>query len=88
MWKWEEQRRERGAAAEAWVEDVVAQLVPAGTVSRQGRAPLDYWLEQHRPEPAGKPKGRTAADRRWNRLPALHQRPTEPGPFRAPSCLM
>ncbi|MET7936897.1 hypothetical protein [Streptomyces sp. NPDC005322] len=88
MWKWEEQRRERGAAAEAWVEDVVAQLVPAGTVSRQGRAPLDYWLEQHRPEPVGKPKGRTAADRRWNRLPALHQRPTEPGPFRAPSCLM
>lgn len=88
MWKWEERRRKRGAAAEAWVEDVVAQLVPAGTLSRQERAPLDYWLEQHRPEPAGKPKGRTAADRRWNRLPALHQRPTEPGPFRAPSCLM
>ncbi|MFI7142898.1 TniQ family protein [Streptomyces massasporeus] len=88
MWKWEERRRKRGAAAEAWVEDVVAQLVPAGTLSRQERAPLDHWLEQHRPEPAGKPKGRTAADRRWNRLPALHQRPTEPGPFRAPSCLM
>ncbi|WP_069874819.1 TniQ family protein [Streptomyces malaysiensis] len=88
MWKWEERRRKRGAVAEAWVEDVVAQLVPAGALSRQERTPLDYWLEQHRAEPTGKPKGRTGAERRWNRLPALHRRPTEPGPFRASSCLM
>ncbi len=88
MWTWEERRRKRGASPAAWVEDVVAELVPAGTLTRQERAPLDYWLEQHQAEAPGKPSGRTAADRRWSRLPELHRRPTEPGPFRAPSCLM
>ncbi|MGW5336238.1 TniQ family protein [Streptomyces bauhiniae] len=88
MWTWEERRRRRGASPAAWVETIVAELAPAGTLTRQERAPLDYWLEQHRAEAPGKPSGRTAADRRWGRLPALHQRSTEPGLFRAPSCLM
>ncbi|MFH8986353.1 TniQ family protein [Streptomyces varsoviensis] len=89
MWKWEERRRRPGASPERWL-DSVAQLAPAGTLTRRERAPLTYWLEQHRPEPPGKPTGRGAAERRWNRLPALHHRPRpeEHGPLRAPSCLM
>ncbi|MFF5688869.1 hypothetical protein ACFY73_29980 [Streptomyces albidoflavus] len=88
MWAWEEKRRRPGASAEEWVEGLGRQLAPTGVISRRERAPLTYWLEQHRTEPANKPVGRTTADRRWNRLPDLHQRPTESGLLRAPSCLM
>ncbi|MFI5867714.1 TniQ family protein [Streptomyces sp. NPDC051546] len=89
MWKWEERRRRPGASFEGWVESV-ERLSPAGALAKRERVPLKYWLEQHRPESPGKPKGPTAVERRWNRLPDLHQRqpPTDHGPFRTPSCLM
>ncbi|WP_189971749.1 TniQ family protein [Streptomyces violascens] len=87
MWTWEERRRRRGVSAEAWIEDV-ERIAPAGIIPRRERAPLRYWLEQHRPEAAARPVGRTTPERRWNRLPALHRPPAEPGLLRAPSCLM
>ncbi|MDJ0345516.1 TniQ family protein [Streptomyces sp. H10-C2] len=89
MWTWEERRARPGASAERWL-DSAAKLSPAGTLTPRERAPLTYWLEQHRPVPAGKPAGRSVAERRWNRLPALHHRPRpeEHGPLRAPTCLM
>ncbi|MFE4496056.1 hypothetical protein ACFRKD_26745 [Streptomyces niveus] len=87
MWAWEEKRRRPGASAEAWVESVGRQLAPTGVISRRERRPLTYWLEQHRPEPAKRSAGRTTADRRWSRLPELHQQRDEPGLLRARSCL-
>ncbi|MGW2599552.1 hypothetical protein [Streptomyces klenkii] len=87
MWAWEERRRKTGASAEEWVKSV-ERIAPAGTIPRRERVPLRYWLEQHRAEAAGRPKGRTTPERRWNRLPALHRPPAEHGLFRAPSCLM
>ncbi|MBK6017728.1 TniQ family protein [Streptomyces sp. MBT53] len=87
MWTWEERRRKPRASAEGWVESV-AELAAAGTLTRREREPLTYWLEQHTAEAAAKPRGRTAAERRWNRLPALHEHAAEHGLHRAPSCLM
>ncbi|MFE0654233.1 hypothetical protein ACFVZH_37385 [Streptomyces sp. NPDC059534] len=90
MWTWEERRRKRGAAPEKWVEEVGRLIAPTGVISRRERAPLDYWLELHRPESAGRTPGSNTNERRWNRLPTLHHRPhpEEHGPLRAPSCLM
>ncbi|MYT25997.1 hypothetical protein GTW69_37985 [Streptomyces sp. SID7760] len=88
MGTWEERRRKRAAVPGKWVEDVGRLIAPTGVISRRERAPLDYWVEQHRPESAGRVAGKTTVERRWNRLPALHQPPTDHGPFRAPSCLM
>ncbi|MFD9824174.1 TniQ family protein [Streptomyces violascens] len=88
MWAWEERRRKKGASPERWVEEIGRLIAPTGVISRRERAPLNYWLEQHRPEPAGRVPGRNTAERRWNRLPGLHQPPTDHHPFRTRSCLM
>ncbi|MFD4020606.1 hypothetical protein [Streptomyces sindenensis] len=88
MWAWEKQRDKR-LSPDAWIAEAARAITPTGVISRRERAPLDYWLEQHRTAPATRPRGRTTEERRWNRLPELHHRPPQQhGPLRAPSCLM
>lgn len=88
MAAWEERRTAAGALGARWLDEVAA-TVPAGELSRREREPLGHWLEEHAADPGRRARraGRRTAEQRWNRLPALHQRPGEPGPLRAVSCL-
>lgn len=92
MWEWEQRRTKPGASMKAWqtwVKRVAAELGIEDISGGREGTPLSYWAEQH--HPAAKPpmgKGRSAAERRWACLPALH-RPLggDRGLFRITSCL-
>ncbi|MEW1551462.1 TniQ family protein [Streptomyces tsukubensis] len=89
MWTWEERRHHKNAPTAArWAESAAHLFHPDRPLGRRDLEPLRYWLEQHQAQPGGRPRGRTADERRWNRLPTLHTPPAEPGLLRAPSCLM
>lgn len=88
MNEWETQRADEGASPRAWLAHVGEVLDAPGLADGKDADPLEYWLELHVPlPPRSVDRTVTAAERRWSRLPALHHRPVEPGPFHARSCL-
>ncbi|MER5809929.1 TniQ family protein [Streptomyces sp. NPDC002033] len=72
----------------AWLTAVAKEFGVPGIADGREAAPLSTWLELHPPLgefPEDKPV--KTAEGRWERLPALHHRPEDRGPFQTRSCL-